>query len=289
MHELSRISVLGTGVLGSQIAYQVAYSGFDVTAYDVDEVALEGASERLDLLVERYANEVEGAGDSGRSQRALARIALTSDLATAVAEADLVIEAVPEQPAVKRDVFKRLGEVAPERTIFATNTSSLMPSSLMEYTGRPDRFIALHFANKLWLHNTAEIMGTTETDPAVYTAVVRFAESIGMIPIEIKKEKAGYVLNSLLMPLLKAAGELLTEGIADPSAVDKVWKVGTGADYGPFEMLDIVGLTTAYHIAARGDEKQRAFARIIKSEYIDKGKLGVATGEGFHTYPRVEQ
>jgi 3-hydroxybutyryl-CoA dehydrogenase len=94
-------------------------------------------------------------------------------------------------------------------------------------------------------------------------------------------------VNSLLIPLIKAAGELLTDEIADPSAVDDVWRIGTGASYGPFEMLDIIGLTTAHHIASHGDAKQREFARLIKERYLDKGKLGVATGEGFHTHPRT--
>ncbi|MFJ2478470.1 3-hydroxyacyl-CoA dehydrogenase [Streptomyces sp. NPDC087659] len=289
MNELSRITVLGAGTLGSQIAYQIAYSGFDVVAYDVDAATLVDARKRLALLADRYVREVEGATDGERAQKALDRITLTYDLSEAAASADLVIEAVPEVPAIKRDIFARLGEVAPEKTIFATNTSSLLPSTLMKYTGRPDRFLALHFANKLWVHNTAEVMGTEETDPAVHTAVMRFAASIGMVPIDIKKERAGYILNSLLMPLLKAAGELLTEGIAEPSAVDEVWRIGTGATYGPFQMLDIVGLTTAHHIAARGDEKQREFARLIKAEYLDRGKLGLATGEGFYSYPREIQ
>jgi 3-hydroxybutyryl-CoA dehydrogenase len=285
MTDLSRITVLGIGVLGSQIAFHTAYSGLDVVAYDVDEAALEQARERLWLLVSRYEGEVESAGEQGRARQALERIRLTCDLTDAVGEADLVIESVPEQPAVKKDVFARLGALAPARTVFVTNTSALPPSALADSTGRPERFLALHFANLVWRHNIAEVMGTDRTDPEVYADVVRFATRIGMVPIPMRKEKPGYVLNSLLMPLLKAAGELLTEDVADPAAVDDVWRIGTGASYGPFEMLDIIGLTTAHHIAARGDVKQREFARLIKERYIDKGKLGVATGEGFHRYP----
>lgn len=106
-----------------------------------------------------------------------------------------------------------------------------------------------------------------------------------MVPIEMKKEKPGYVLNSLLVPLLKAAGELLADDIADPAAVDDVWRIGTGAAYGPFEMLDIIGLMTAHHIASHGDAKQREFARLIKERYLDKGQTGVESGQGFYTYP----
>lgn len=283
---MKNITVLGTGVLGSQIAFQTAFHGFDVVAYDVDQPALDRAAERFRGLATRYASEgVEGAADGG-AEAAIGRIRLSSDLADAVATADLVIEAVPENLELKQDIYRRLSSAAPETTVFATNSSTLLPSALAESTGRPDRFLALHFANEIWSHNTAEIMGTPATDPAVYQHVVEFAGRIGMVPIEIKKEKAGYLLNSLLVPFLQAAGELLVDGIAEPEAIDATWRIGTGAPAGPFEIYDIVGLTTAYNISRMGDEKQQAFADLLKERYIDQGKLGVATGEGFYTYPR---
>lgn len=147
-------------------------------------------------------------------------------------------------------------------------------------TGRPERFLALHFANEIWKHNVAEVMGHAGTDPAVYEQVVAFARAIGMVPIEIRKEKAGYVLNSLLVPFLSAASGLLVDGIADPQAIDRTWKIATGAPKGPFEIYDIVGLGTAWYISSNGDPKAQAFARYLKENYIDKGKMGVASGEG---------
>ena len=283
---MKNITVLGTGVLGSQIAFQTAFHGFDVVAYDIDQPALDRAAERFTGLAARYeADSVEGAADGGASA-AIGRIRLTSDLADAVAAADLVIEAVPENLELKQGIYRTIGEAAPASTVFATNSSTLLPSALAESTGRADRFLALHFANEIWSHNTAEVMGTEATDAEVYTAVVEFARSIGMVPIEIKKEKAGYLLNSLLVPFLQAAGELLVDGIAEPEAIDATWRIGTGAPAGPFEIYDIVGLTTAYNISRMGDAKQQAFADLIKERYIDQGKLGVATGEGFYTYPR---
>ena len=282
---MQHITVLGTGVLGSQIAFQTAYHGFDVVAYDVDEPALAAAEERFAKLAETYRAEGVAGAAEGKAEEALARIRTSHVLAEAVPDADLVIEAVPENPDIKKSVYEELGRVAPARTIFATNSSTLLPSALAPFTGRPEQFLALHFANRVWAHNTAEVMGTEQTDPAVYRAVVEFAGQIGMVPIEIKKEKAGYLLNSLLVPFLQAAGELLVDGIAEPEAIDQTWRIGTGAPMGPFQIYDIVGLTTAYNISMMGDEKQRAFAALIKERYIDQGKLGVATGEGFYTYP----
>ena len=284
--EMKNITVLGTGVLGSQIAFQTAFHGFDVVAYDIDQAALDRAAERFEALAARYvADGVENAADGG-VQAAVGRIRLTSDLADAAATADLVIEAVPESLELKQGIYHTLADAAPATTIFATNSSTLLPSALSESTGRPDRFLALHFANEIWSHNTAEVMGTPDTDPAVYEKVVEFATQIGMVPIQIKKEKAGYLLNSLLVPFLEAGAGLLVDGIAEPEAIDATWRIGTGAPAGPFEIYDIVGLTTAYNISRMGGEKQQRFAELLKEHYIDKGKLGVATGEGFYTYPR---
>lgn len=282
-NSIKKVTVLGTGVLGSQIAFQSAFKGFTVTAYDINDKVLEAAKDRFAKLVETYANEVPDARD-GKAQEALSRLTLTSDLKDAVADADLVIEAIPEILDLKRDTYQKLGELAPAKTIFATNSSTLLPSDLKDSTGRPDKFLALHFANRVWQFNTAEIMGTTDTDPAVFAEVVEFAKAIGMVPIELHKEKAGYVLNSLLVPFLNAAAELAAGGYADPSAVDDTWRIATGAPVGPFQIYDIIGLTTPYNIMANGDAEAQKLAAWLKENYIDKGKLGLATGEGFYKY-----
>ena len=284
-HEIKTLTVLGAGVLGSQIAYQAAFHGLAVTAYDVDGDALEKARARFARLVGIYrAANVGGAGES-KAEAALENLRLTANLGDAVADADLVIEAVPELLEVKRDVYRMLAELAPAKTIFATNSSTLLPSDLKDSTGRPDRFLAIHYANNIWAQNIAEVMGTAETDPAVFDAVVEFARNSGLEPIEIRKEKAGYVLNSLLVPLLNAAAGLLLQGVATPETIDKTWRIATGAPSGPFQIYDVVGLGTAYNIAASSpDAGSQAFARYLKDNYIDQGKLGVATGEGFYTY-----
>jgi 3-hydroxyacyl-CoA dehydrogenase len=283
--DIRKVSVLGMGVLGSQIAYQTAYCGYPVTAYDITDEALEVGKRRVCSLAERYEREVERAAD-GRAQAALERITYTFDLADAVRDADLVIEAAPEILELKRDLYERLARVAPEKAIFATNSSTLLPSQLADDTGRPDRFLALHFANEIWIHNMAEIMGHPGTDPAVYDRLVRFARSIGMEPIELKKEQPGYVLNSLTVPFLFAALDLLVKDVADPEMIDKTWSIATGAPNGPFQMLDVIGLNTAYNIAvASPDETVQAEAQYLKERYLDKGKLGQSSGEGFYKYP----
>ncbi|MGO4493625.1 3-hydroxyacyl-CoA dehydrogenase [Arthrobacter sp. 2YAF22_2] len=284
MPHIKTLTVLGTGVLGSQIAYQAAFHGFAVTAYDIDDDALEKARARFARLAGIYQAKVAGASE-GNAEAALENLRLTADLADAVADADLVIEAVPELLELKRDVYRKLGGLAPARTIFATNSSTLLPSDLKDSTGRPDRFLAIHYANNIWAQNIAEVMGTAETDTEVFDAVVEFARNSGLEPIEIKKEKAGYVVNSLLVPLLNAAAGLLLQGVASPETIDKTWRIATGAPSGPFQIYDVVGLTTAYNIASSSPNAgSQAFAQYLKTNYIDQGKLGVATGEGFYKY-----
>ena len=283
MTDIRKVTVLGAGVLGSQIAFQTAFKGFDVTSYDIDDKALDAARGRFAGLVDTYRQDVPGA-DDGSAAATLDRLKLTSDLDAAVADADLVIEAIPEILSLKQDTYRRIGAAAPERTIFATNSSTLLPSDLAEATGRPDRFLALHFANRVWRFNTAEVMGTERTDPEVFRTVVEFATEIGMVPIELHKEKSGYVLNSLLVPFLNSAAALAAGGYAQPEDVDKTWKIATGAPLGPFQIFDIIGLTTPYNIMSHGDEDAQKLAVWLKENYIDKGKLGVASGEGFYKY-----
>lgn len=280
---IRHVTLVGAGVLGAQIAFQTAFKGFDVSAYVPDQAALDKAGKVIGWLQRRYLQDIDGA-DPQALAAAAGRIRWTTDLAAAVKDADLVIEAIPEQLELKRRVYAELGRLAPATAIFATNSSTLLPSSMADATGRPERFIALHFANEIWLHNVAEVMGHAGTDPEVFSTLVRFANDIGMVPVEIHKEKAGYVLNSLLVPLMSAASELLVDGIAEHEAIDRTWKIATGSPRGPFEIYDIVGLGTAYHISLAGGPKQQAFARLLKERYIDHGKLGVETGEGFYRY-----
>jgi 3-hydroxyacyl-CoA dehydrogenase len=269
MKEINKVTVLGIGVLGSQIAYQTAYCDFDVVAYDIGEEALRLAKERVVNLAATYKEQVKGASID-KTDAALKRITYQMDLGLAVAQADLVIEAVPEKIELKQDIYSRIGKLAPAKAIFATNTSTLLPSDLMGYTGRPDRFLALHFANQIWIRNTAEVMGT------------------GKVPIELKKEHPKYLLNSLLSPWLENALELVVDGVAEPETVDKTWRIATGAPMGPFQILDIVGLRTVYNIAAAGNDRQQRQARFLKKNYIDKGKLGPESGQGFYSYTSMK-
>lgn len=281
------ITVAGSGVLGSQIAFQTAFKGFMVSIYDINDEAIDRAKERMTKLKKRYQEDL-GATDDAIND-AFNRISFHSDLAKAVANADLVIEAVPEVINIKTDFYKKLAEVAPDKTIFVTNSSTMLPSQFAEATDRPEKFLALHFANEIWKNNTAEIMKHPGTNMDVFQDVIEFAKAIGMVALPLHKEQPGYILNSLLVPLLETAQMLLINEIADPETIDKTWMIATGSPKGPFAILDVVGITTAYNIAhAKAQAGKKEFEKLatyLKTEYIDKGKLGTASGEGFYTYP----
>lgn len=286
--EFKNVTVAGSGVLGYQIAFQSAFHGFNVTVYDINDEILEKAKAKFDILSEAFKKDLKATPE--QLEGAKKRLSYQSDLAEAVKDADLLIEAVPENPQIKIDFYHKLAKVAPAKTIFASNSSTLLPSQFANETGRPERFLALHFANEIWKHNTAEIMGHPQTSPEAFNAVVSFAKNIGMVALPLHKEQPGYIVNSLLVPLLGAGLDLLVKGVADVETIDKTWMVATGAPVGPFGILDVVGITTAYNInkmaadATQDPTKQKVVA-YLKENFIDKGKLGVATGSGFYTYP----
>ena len=282
--DIKNVTVIGSGVLGSQIAFQIAYSGFKVTVFDINDEALVRAQRSMVTLTKSYERDIEVT--DLELKEALSNLIYTTNLKTASKEADLIIEAIPEIKELKINLYKQLATIAPESTIFATNTSTFLPSDFAAETGRPDKFLALHFANQIWLNNTAEIMGTAETDPDVFETIVAFSKNIGMIPLPLYKEQRGYILNSLLVPLLKSAEDLLVNEVANPETIDKTWMIATKSPRGPFGILDIVGLNTAYNIALSKDtDDSKKIAQFLKENFLDKGHLGIQSGQGFYTYP----
>lgn len=279
---MQNLTVLGSGVLGSQIALQAAFHGKNVVVYDISQEVLDTLPSRWDYLTPLFVRDVAEATPELMAQ-AVARISSTADLSEALGDADLVIESVPERLDIKQETWSKVGALAPERTIFATNSSTLLPSDIAESTGRPGRFLALHFANEIWRNTIGEVMGHAGTDQDAFDAVATFAQEIGMVAIKVLKEQPGYLLNSLLVPWLAAAGQLLVRGVADIETVDKTWRMSTGAPLGPFQILDVIGMMTPYHLNKDSeDADKRAFAELIKREYIDKGRLGRGAGGGFY-------
>ena len=276
---IKKVVVAGGGVLGSQIALQSAYCGFDVTIWLRSEGSIERAKPKLERFKNIYIDTLEqmktdpSAYCRGLSkktdlsaeeldelkkqaQNAFDSLTLTNSYEEAAADADLIIEAIAENPEQKIAFYQELAKYMDEKTILVTNSSTLLPSMFAEYTGRPEKYLSLHFANTIWKNNTAEVMGHPGTEQEYYDQVVEFAEAINMIPLKLKKEQPGYILNSLLVPFLSAAEALLANDVSDHETIDKTWILATGAPAGPFHILDIVGLETAYNIVIMNPEAQ---------------------------------
>ena len=310
-----KIVVAGGGVLGSQIAYQAAYCGFDVTIWLRSEASIGRTKPKLDNLKKVYdetikmmaeikendsriwANGISAYENFNKdaclkaSENAYASIKLELNLESAVNNADLVIESMAEIADEKMAFYEKLSKVLPEKTVIVTNSSTLLPSKLAKSTGRSNKYLSLHFANTIWKNNMVEVMASPKTDPKYFEEVIEFAEAIRMIPLPVRKEKSGYLLNSMLVPLLFSGMDLYVNGVSDPKSIDKAWTLGTGAPKGPFQILDTVGLQTAYNIVQMyvkipsflAPYNFKGMSKMLK-KYIDEGKLGKASKEGFYKY-----
>lgn len=315
---MKKIVVAGGGVLGSQIAFQAAFCGFDVTIWLRSEESIGRTKPKLEATKNAYISRINKmATDEGKSLAVWARgiadvseaenfnkdeylkkvenaangLKIELDLQKAVSGADLIIESMSEDFKQKEAFYKKLSPLVEANTILATNSSTLLPSKLAKFTGCAERFLALHFANEIYFNNTAEIMAQSKTKSECFDAVVEFAKEIRMVPLPVKKEKAGYLLNSMLVPFLFSALDLFATGVSDAESIDKAWTLGTGAPKGPFRIIDVVGLKTAYNIVLMyvkvpsfiAPYNFKKIAEVLK-KYIDEGKLGVSSGEGFYKY-----
>ena len=314
---MTKLTVAGGGVLGSQIAYQSAIMGYDVTIWLRSEGSIERAKPKLERLHGIYLAELEAAKDKcgnpeamvprglipdianttvediddliRRADEAYENLDLNTDLEESVKDADILIECMAEIKDAKIDFYKKIAGLLPEKTVIYTNSSTMIPSDFAEYTGRPEKYLATHFANNVWQLNTVEIMGHAGTDPEVYEGAVKYAESINMVPLKVLKETPQYMLNNMLTPLMYAAIELYANGVGEVETLDTTWKIATGAPMGPFEIVDMIGVTTLYNATKgmpEGIYTQRQIDAVLKvlQDYLDAGKLGIASGEGFYKY-----
>jgi 3-hydroxybutyryl-CoA dehydrogenase len=186
--------------------------------------------------------------------------------------------------ALKQQVWAQFGAIAPEKTIFTTNTSYLLPSQIADFTGRPSLFCAFHF-HDVFYSTVVDIMPHPGTSEHLIYILEDFGRSLNQVPVVVRKENHGYIFNSMLMALIGSAGKLRTKEVASIEDIDKSWMVNFHMPMGPFGILDSIGLDTAWHVTRKlEDPASQAFAALVKT-YIDAGKLGEKTGEGFYTYP----
>lgn len=280
--QIKNITIIGSGTLGSRIGLQAAISGYEVTFYDISDSILDNAK----IVIRKIIRHLIKSKLISEEQQASAfsRIHFTADLKQALEDCDFISESVTEELSIKQKVWKQISELAPAKTIFTTNTSYLLPSQLAPFTGRPDKFCAFHF-HDVFYARVVDIMPHAATDLALIPLLQELGKNLNQVPVIVKKESPGYIFNFMLMALLGAAGRLKTKDIASIEDIDRSWMVNFHMPTGPFGIIDNIGLDTAWHVVKeRPDEASHAFARLLK-EYIDAGKLGEKSGEGFYKYP----
>jgi 3-hydroxybutyryl-CoA dehydrogenase len=281
--QIKNITIIGTGTLGSRIGLQAAISGYHVTFYDITEPILDQAKMVMDKIM-RHLIKANLLTEEKKSE-ARTRMSYNTILKQVLSDCDFISESVTEDLAIKEKVWKQIGELAPPKTIFTTNTSYLLPSQLATISGRPEKFCAFHF-HDVFYARVVDIMPHPGTDPKLIPLLQQLGKKLNQVPVVMKKESPGYIFNFMLMALIGAAGKLMTNEVARMEDIDRSWMINFHVPTGPFGIIDNIGLDTAWHVVKdRSDAASQAFARLLKT-YIDQGKLGEKSGEGFYKYPK---
>ena len=279
------VAVLGAGTMGNGIAHTFARSGFVVILRDIDQRFLDRAVDTISINLDREIKK--GKLAEADKPNILARIQPVSDMA-AVSDADFAIEAVPEKIGLKREVLEEAGRVLRPEAILATNTSSISVTTLAAASGRPDRFVGMHFMNPVPVMPLVEVIRALQTSDTTFATTMKLCESLGKKSIAVN-DSPGFVSNRVLMPLINEAAFCVMEGIATPEAVDAVMKLGMNHPMGPLELADFIGLDVCADILdvllqGFGDPKFRACPLLRKM--ISAGWLGKKSGRGFYIYEK---
>jgi len=285
---VERIAVIGAGIMGRGIAQVSAMGGFRVKMQDVSAEVLEKS---LGIIEKNLQKGVDlGKIKPEEKEAALSRIACVTDLREAARDADLVIEAVPEDLDLKRDIFRKLEEYSPAHAILATNTSSMSVTEIGAATQRQDKTIGLHFFNPVHLMKLVEIVSGLETSEETYQASAAACRRMGKEPVKIN-EFPGFVTTRINALIGNEAFNMLQEGLGTPEDIDKAIKLGLNHPMGPFEMIDLVGLDTRLKIMEylhkTLGEKYRPAPLMIK--YVKAGRIGRKVGKGVYDYREKEK
>jgi len=281
---MKNITVIGAGTMGNGIAHVFAQSGFNVELFDISADALERAVKTIagnmdrQIAKERLTTEDKDA--------ALSRLNTGTDLATSVAQADLVVEAATENMEIKFQLFKDLDELAPEHCILSSNTSSISITKIAAQTHRPDKVIGMHFMNPVPVMKLVEIIRGYSTSDETMDAVVTMSKALGKEPVDCN-DYPGFVANRILMPMINEAIISLHEGVAGVSEIDTIMKLGMAHPMGPLQLADFIGLDVCLSIMnvlyeGLGNPKYAPCPLLVNM--VTAGKLGVKSGEGFYDY-----
>lgn len=283
MSTIQTVGVAGAGTMGAGIAIVAARAGFRTIVFDTRQDALDRARGQTDAFLKK--SEERGKLPAGAAAAALQRWEGTTDLA-GLAQCDIVIEAIFEDLSAKHQLFSQLNEVCPETTIFASNTSTISITEIAGGSGRPDRFVGMHFCLPAQLMKLIEMSPGLATSDETFQTVWAFAEAMGQKPVATQ-DTPGFILNYFLIPFNNDAIRLVEQGVAEPADIDAAIKTALGYPMGPLELLDLVGMDTQKLLceAMHGlTHEPRAACPPLVRRMIAARRLGKKTGQGFHSY-----
>ena len=283
MAEIKRVGIVGAGQMGNGIAHVCALAGYDVALNDISEEALDNGKASIEKNMSRQVSKDIISSDD--MQTAIDRITFSTGMA-AFTDADLVIEAATENRELKEKIFKSLLEVVPERTILATNTSSISITRLASITDRPEKFIGVHFMNPVPIMKLVEVIRGLATDQETYETAIGFAERLGKT-VTNAEDYPAFIVNRILMPMINEAIYALYEGVGTVESIDTGMKLGANHPMGPLQLADFIGLDTCLSIMqvlydGLADSKYRPCPLLVK--YVEAGWVGRKAKRGFYDY-----
>ncbi|OYR52302.1 3-hydroxyacyl-CoA dehydrogenase/enoyl-CoA hydratase family protein [Halorubrum sp. Ea8] len=284
LEDVQHVTVLGAGNMGHGIAEVAALAGYDVALRDIEEEFVQDGYDQIEWSLGKLA-EKDRIGDD-EAEAALDRVEAYVDLEESLAEADVVVEVVPEKMAIKKDVYDEVVEYAPEEAVFVTNTSSLSITELSEVTDRPERFCGMHFFNPPVRMDLVEVISGKHTSEDTLELIEGLAESMGKTPVRVRKDSPGFIVNRILVPLMNEAAWIVESGDATMEAVDSTTKFDMGLPMGSFELADQVGIDVGYHVLDYMHETLGEAYRPcpLLVEKVEAETLGKKTGSGFYDY-----
>ncbi|HYS54176.1 MAG TPA: 3-hydroxybutyryl-CoA dehydrogenase [Thermoanaerobaculia bacterium] len=283
MSKIKKVGVLGCGLMGSGIAQVSAQSGYDTVVVEVEQKFLEKGMSGIDKSLSKFVDKGKlSADDKNACLKRLRGSVSLKDLA----ECDIVIEAITENPNIKKETYAAIDTIVKKEAIFASNTSSLTITELSMATARPKQFVGLHFFNPVPLMKLVEVVRTILTSDAAFDTAFAFAKSLGKDPVSCR-DNSGFIVNRLLVPYLLDAIRAFEEGVGSIEDIDKAMQLGCGYPMGPFTLLDFVGLDTTYYITdvMFNEYREKRFASpALLRKMVLAGRFGRKSGAGFYDY-----